>query len=236
MPEFWALWRGGPRSKTTNLLVPLLTFWFFILVSQLQLPIEATYAFLGLFAVVLLLVGSAIQRRSLLDIENYSYTDAIVPIALGAVAAGALMFTLMLATGNLTPSPGSIQDKLRLFGSQVLLVAVVEELFYRWAVPSILTWGPVLSPFLFGLSHPIVRDNLAAGVVTPVVLFAFVFFTAVGFLFQTFVFLARLDLGGREKLFGLPFTNGAHGMYNAIVITFSLQVLGVPLVPFCGAC
>jgi hypothetical protein len=232
MADFWALWRGGPRSKTTNLLVPLLTFWFFILVSTLNFPLEATYAFLGGWTVILLLVGSQTQRRPLLDIENYSYTEAVLPIAFGAVSAGTAMFVVMLVTGNLTPAAGGIRDKVRLFVVQVLLVAVVEELFYRWALPNVLTWGPVLSPPIFAISHPIVRDSLAAGALTAEVLFAFVFFAAVGYLFQTFVFLARLKLRGREKLFGLPFVNGAHGAYNTIVIAFELTVLGAQLLPF----
>ncbi len=235
-PTFWALWRGGPRSKTTNLLVPLTTFWFFILVSTLDLPLEATYAFLGLTTMVLLLAGGQIQRRTLLDIENYSYTGAIVPIFFGALVAGGVMFAIMLATGNLTPSAGTFRDKFNLFVKQVLLVAVVEELFYRWAIPNLLTWGPVLQAPLFALSHPAVRDGLAAGAITPTVLFAFVFFTAVALLFQTFVFLGRLDLAGRERLFGLPFVNGAHGAYNTIVVVFGLSILGVQLVPFCIGC
>lgn len=232
MPGFWELWKGATKSRTTSLLVPLSTFWFYILVSQLTLPLEATYAFLGMFTFVLLIGGSIITGKRLLDIEGYQYRRAAAPILFGVGLAGAFMLLIMALLGNFTPAPGDVGEKLRLFSEQVLLVAVVEELYFRWAVPNLLPYGPLVSPFFFAISHPVVREAfVAGGILAAPVLGAFVFFAASGFLLQALVFLGQHEWRGR-RFFGLAMATGAHGTYNTIIILFTLQILGVSMGAF----
>lgn len=254
--ELW-LGRGKGAFEKTPLVVPILTFYFFILVFQLTLPIESAYVLLFVVSVLTLIVYDLLslrrvtrrkelesegrippivgQRnwRSSLDISNYTVSEAIVPILLGITVVGVPFLLYVFLTGQtLLASSLSPPEFLRDLTTQVFVIAVTEEFTFRFAYAKI--YGGVLPQVLFGLSHPVVRDLLLSGQYANAVV-PFFYFFLFGLAFQQLVFMGQAsDVPEKyRQFFGLPLTQGMHGMVNTLLILFpGLQILGVIVGPF----
>lgn len=236
MPTLVELWlgRGTGTLERTPLVIPILTFFFFILVFQLQLPLESEYVLLFMVGAITLLIFEAVMRRKTsFDIPNYTVSQSILPIMVGISVVGVPFLIIVFFTGTQpTPSGESFADQFRNFVTQVFVIAVTEEFYFRWVLPKI--YGGVLPQVLFAASHPAVRTLLVAGQ-WGAALPPFFFYILFGLSFQQLVFMGQAsDVPAKwRKYFGLPLTNGMHGMLNTIAVLFtSLSIVGIAMQPF----
>ncbi len=236
MPTVAELWSGKPtraRLGETWLVTPLFSFWFFVIVFSLSLDIGPEYALLGIvFGVndLLVVIGQSDSYESFkrnLFPPTLTLRGIMLPMSVAIVAVlGPLMgyafFTGQAFTRN------SFGSNWQLFTSEVLLVAPVEELFFRWLLPKV--FGGVIPQVLFAVSHPSVRSVILSDPSATVV--PFLYFFAFGLLFQQVAFMGiasdtRKDL---KKYLGIPATIGAHAAFNTGVILYpATQVSGFNL-------
>jgi hypothetical protein len=217
----------------TWLVTPLFSFWFFVIVFSLSLDIGPEYALLGIvFGVndLLVVIGQSDSydsfKRNLFP-PTLTLRGVLLPMSVAIVAVlGPLMGYAFFTGQALTRN--SFSGNWSLFTSEVLLVAPVEELFFRWLLPKV--FGGVVPQILFAISHPSVRGVILSNPSATVV--PFIYFFAFGLLFQQVAFMGiasdtRRDL---KKYLGIPATIGAHAAFNTGVILYpATQISGFNL-------
>jgi predicted Abi (CAAX) family protease len=215
--------------RTTTLLTAQTTFLFLFLVNDLSvLP----YAMLFVMGIAVAYIWESANKkaigagRGLLDIEDYRLSNALYPIV-GAVALGMGFLVFMLALANPPVSPTSTDDKIRIIIVQVFIVATVEEFVFRHVFAQVLLGGPITAQILFALSHPQVNRFWFSGQF-PIDSIVFFFFALLaGGVFQLVVLLRYRLRGPGRKFFGLLAATALHGIYNAVVTIWTLEVAGV---------
>src|SRR5438445_2975049 len=233
MPTVAELWSGREiraRLGETWFVSPLFSFWWFIMVFSLALDVGPEYALLGfVFGIndILVVVGLSDSwgtfKRNLfpptLTLRGMALPMSIAIAAVLGPLMGYAFFTGQAFTRN------SFGSNWALFTSEVLLVAPVEELFFRWLLPK--TFGGILPQFMFAFSHPSVRNVILSDPGSTLV--PFLYFLAFGLLFQQIAFMGiasdtRRDL---RKYVGIPATIGAHAAFNTGVILYpATQISG----------
>jgi hypothetical protein len=234
------LWLARHRDPLTvvELWVPLLTFYFFVVVLYSGLDFRFTYVLLVVVSMLILhqaglihlVHGRRIQSQQVVEVPNLTLRAAIPPLMIGIVAVSAVMLPLLFLTGqglNATNPYGN----LNLFVVDVFLIAPAEELFFRWVMPQF--YGGFLPQVLFGLSHPSVRNSLLSNPLAA--LLPLGYFPVFGLVFQQLVFMSQASniRPGLRAYFGIPLVMGIHGMYNVYAVLFpGAKILDQVVSPF----
>jgi len=241
MPTLADLWLARQHRddlEKVPLVVPILTFFFFVAVFTASLDYRFTYVILfivGLgiltyYGTLLQVIGSESKAKSVIVIPNYTLRASVVPIMVGVVLVGGPFFLYVIVSGA-TLTTSSPYNDLNLFITDVFIVAVTEEFFFRYVMSKI--YGGILPQLFFSLSHPSVRNVILSNPSSAIL--PFLYFLIFGLVFQQLVFMGQAsNIDPRyRRYFGLPLTTGIHGMYNVIAILFAGSIIfGATITPF----
>jgi hypothetical protein len=234
------LWLARHRDPlvVVELWVPLLTFYFFVVILYSGLDFRFTYVLLMIVSLVLLhhfgliqlVHGRRVAAQQAIEVPNFTLKKVITPMLIGIVSVSAIMIPLLILSGQGLGATNPYGSGT-LFVVDVFLIAPTEELFFRWVMPQF--YGGILPQILFGLSHPSVRNTLLSNPMASLLPFAY--FTVFGLAFQQLVFMSQAAniRPGLRPYFGIALVIGLHGMYNFFAVLFpGSKILDQVISPF----